>query len=81
MSPAAPLAVELLLSDHQRRPVTVGAHEAFRESIAPHPVVDHIDELAAEPALDRLPSRRSESAISRVLSILDSLPPVNKGEG
>ncbi len=78
MSPPYPLEVDLLVSDHQRRPVTVDAHEAFRESLAPHPAVDHIDELAAEPALDRLPSRRSESAISRVLSILDEL---DKEEG
>lgn len=50
MNPATqnePLEVELLLTEDQRRPVTVAAHEAFRESLAPvqH---DEIDDLVEE---------------------------------
>jgi hypothetical protein len=62
MTPPAPLAVELLVSEHHRRPFTTQP-----------PAFDEIDELAAEPAVDRLPARRSESEQRRLLSILDEL--------
>jgi hypothetical protein len=47
-APRQPLAVEMLLTESQRRTVSVAEHEAFRESLAPRPAVDPIDELLGE---------------------------------
>jgi hypothetical protein len=45
-APRQPLAVELLLTESQR--VSVADHAAFRESLAPAPAADPIDELVEE---------------------------------
>jgi hypothetical protein len=45
-APRQPLAVELLLTESQR--VSVEEHQAFRESLAPAPAADPIDELVEE---------------------------------
>jgi len=57
--------------------VTVDRHQAFRDSIAPAPEFDDLDadlDLISGPS-----SRRSEREISRLLGILDNLPPA-RGE-
>jgi hypothetical protein len=73
-APRVPLEVERLVEDHARR-VSVDDHHAFRNGIDKHLVdsCDEIDHLAAEPVLDRLPARRAEGEVSRVLDILDRL--------
>jgi hypothetical protein len=43
-----PLEVERLISNDERRPVTVEEHAAFRRSITPPPPVDPIDDLVDE---------------------------------
>lgn len=72
MSSPEPLEIEGLLTEDQRR-VTVDAHQAFRETLAPSPAYDPVDELAADPVLDRLPAYRSHDERSRLDAILDEL--------
>lgn len=59
-----------------RERLTVKDHEGFRASItppAPEPF-DEIDmEVASDPALDRLPQRRSTRGAGRIFQILDEL--------
>lgn len=75
-----PLALDLLLTKDQRRTVTPEVHQAFRESISSE--VRTFDMIDAElddmidapwPELNP-PSRRKDSEVNRVLSILDNLP-------
>lgn len=43
-----PLEIDLLLTEDQRRTVTVDDHAAFRESLAHKQAADEIDELVAD---------------------------------
>jgi len=54
------------------RPVTIGDHERFWNELAPPLRFDEIDELAADPIVERIP-RRSEAEQRRLFSILDEL--------
>jgi hypothetical protein len=82
MTPAAdcrddnhePLALDLLLTEDQRRTVTPEVHQAFRESISTSRPFDEIDELIQlDPYAGDPPSKRSDKETDRLLSILDSL--------
>jgi hypothetical protein len=57
MTPPATLAVELLVSEHQRRPVTI----------------DELEDAAGDPLTERFLRHRKESQAARVLSILDDI--------
>jgi hypothetical protein len=61
-----------------RRPITVQQHQQFRESLAPPPPCDAIDEAAADPIHDHAPRRASRGKVNRVLSILDQLENSNR---
>jgi hypothetical protein len=54
------------------RQFSIADHERFLESMAPAPDFDEIDELVADPAVERV-QRRSAGEVRRVLSILDDL--------
>lgn len=55
------------------RPVTIAAHERFRDELAPPPRFDEIDELAADPIHDHTPQSRPKHKASAVLRILDQI--------
>lgn len=73
-----PLAIDLLLTTDQRRPVSVAGHHEWRESLTPDSRYDEIDRelddmIQVDPYECHAPSRRSDKELARVLSILDSL--------
>jgi hypothetical protein len=67
------------MTHHQNRHrVSVADHEKFRRTLTcppppPKPPFDVIDELAADPILDRLPAVRGGSEVGRLLAVIDSL--------
>ena len=74
-----PLALDGLLTEDERRPLSVAGHHQFRESLAVSGrKYDEVDELVDEhiqidPYEGDPPSKRSDREINRVLSILDEL--------
>lgn len=54
------------------RKFSIADQERFLQSMAPARDFDEIDELAADPIVERIP-RRSEAAQSRLNAILDDL--------
>jgi hypothetical protein len=69
-----PLALDLLLSADERRPLTVEQHAAWRESLAaPGRGFDHIDAFVADPYEVHAPSRRSDKEVANLLDLLDNL--------
>jgi hypothetical protein len=58
--------------------ITVNDHIKFRKTLTcppppPKPPFDVIDELAADPILDRLPAVRGGSEVGRLLAVLDNI--------
>ena len=43
-----PLAIDLLLTEDQRRPLSVAGHHEWRESISTPQAFDEVDEFVAE---------------------------------
>jgi len=78
-----PLEVELLVDADKRR-VTIAEVQDFRESIASNDErfdeIDNLldDEIQVDPYDGDPPSKRKDSELNRVLSILDSL---ERGDG
>lgn len=72
-SPKDPLALELLISEDERR--STDLPEARRDHLPPlDHVFDTIDhEVAGDPIVDNVSQRRSDRNASRVLAILDQL--------
>jgi hypothetical protein len=78
-----PLALDLLLSEDQRRPLTVAGHHAFRESLSASRPFDEIDafleeqqdaqDAMSDPYAGDPPNRRSDKELGRLLDLLDSL--------
>lgn len=63
--------------DVERKTISVSGHHEWRESLsAPDSRFDEIDDDMIEVPWPELnpPSRRSDSELNRVLSILDNLP-------
>ena len=75
-----PLALDLLLTDDQRRPVSVNDHAHFRHCISTDDRgVDEIDReldemIEVDPGDFNPPSRRKDSEVARMLELLDNLP-------
>jgi hypothetical protein len=75
---APDLALDGLLTDDERRlRVSVEAHAKFRQSLAA-PIGDELDDeldehIVCDPYSGDPPSRRKDSEVSRMLSILDNL--------
>ncbi len=55
-----------------KRHFTIADHEEFLKELSPPRHFDEIDELVADPAVERV-QRRSAGEVRRVLSILDEL--------
>jgi len=78
-NPPEPLAIDLLLTEDERQPVTPEVHQSTRETLAqPVRVCDDFDDdfddlLLVDPFNGDPPSRRKDSELNRVLSILDEL--------
>jgi hypothetical protein len=74
-----PTVLDLMLTEDQRRPLTVAGHHEWRESLAaPARDFDEVDELVAEiPVVDpyevHAPSRRSDKEVANLLDLLDNL--------
>ena len=74
------LALDALLTEDERRTVTVDDHLHFRKCLATDSLgrdeIDReLDEMIVVDGYNREPSsRRSDREIARVLSILDNLP-------
>jgi hypothetical protein len=69
-----PLALDLLLTEDERRPLTVQGHHEWRESISTPADHDEIDDLMQlDPYAGDPPSKRSDKETDRLLSILDAL--------
>lgn len=59
----------------RRSPVTIEAHQAFRESLQKRPAArfDEIDHFMADPVHDHAPEAAPQRQVKRVLSILDEI--------
>ena len=69
-----PLPVEMLVSAHSRRGLTVNEHQAFRETLSPaRPNEDFDDLIQVDPYNGDPPSRRKDGEVNRLLSILASI--------
>ena len=77
-----PLAIDLLLTTDQRRPVSVAGHHEWRESLTPDSRYDEIDRelddmIVVDPYEVHGPSRRSDKSLGAFLNLIDSLPTGN----
>lgn len=78
-NPPEPLAIDLLLTEDERQPVTPEVHQSTRETLAqPVRACDDFDDdfddlLVVDPYERHAPSRRSDREVADVLAILDSL--------
>lgn len=78
MNPKPLTEIEAMLSEDERRPLSIAGHHAWRESIAgPDREFDEIDEAAADPIHDHLPQSAPRHKVRGVLSILDQLDKEN----
>jgi hypothetical protein len=80
-----PLALDLLLSEDERRPLSVEQHAAWRESISTPQAFDEVDlEIdrinVVDPHECHQPSRRSDKEVASLLDLLDSLETSNSGK-
>jgi len=81
-----PLALDLLLTDDQRRTVTVDDHLHFRRSLATDDCGrDEIDReldehLQIDPYVTGTNNRRSDKELARMLSLIDNLPISDAGK-
>jgi hypothetical protein len=80
-----PLALDLLLSEDERRPLTVAGHHEWRESISTPQAFDEVDlEVdrinVVDPYECHAPSRRSDKQVASLLDLLDNLETSNSGK-
>jgi hypothetical protein len=80
-----PLALDGLLTEDERRPLTVEQHAAWRESISTPQAFDEVDlEIdrinVVDPFVSGTNNRRSDRELSRMLDLIDNLPISDSGK-
>jgi len=86
MNPPRPLLeIEHLVSADARRPLTVGGHHEWRESISSTRPFDEVDlmldeHIQIDPYVTGTNSRRSDKELAKMLALIDGLPISENGK-